>query len=276
MIGSPDSRAKAIAEIKSFGYEIGNVDINESGMDWEISKTRKAFVPSFSTLKAVGNSAIEEILQFRPYTDVKSLLYDENGIWKNSKFNRRTLDALIKMGAFQSLQFVGPGNFFSSYKHMYYCIIENQGLIRKSTKKDPQAGWKKLQEIAIETWGMEEWTKRELAMFQKDIVGSVDALSLIPNEVKEKFEKNDILSIDFWTQIDIHWFVVKQALVKKTKKGKNYLLLEVVGESGVTKRMYMWDWDGVTQIEPYTVCLGEIDNSEFGFSVRTKKLKILA
>lgn len=275
MIGSPEARAKAIADIKSFGYEVGKVDINESGMDWEISKTRKAFIPSFSTLKSVGRAAIEEILELRPYTDVKSLLYNEQGIWKNSKFNKRALEALIKMGAFESLPFVGPGNFFSSYKHMHHCILENQHLIRKSTKKDPQMGWKKLQEIAIETWGMEEWTRRELALFQKEIIGSVDAVSLIPQEVKEKLERNEVLSTDHWTALDLYWFVVKATTVKKTKKGKPYLLLDVVGESGISKRMYMWDWDGAAEFEPYTACIGEVDNSDFGFNVRLRKMKIL-
>lgn len=276
MIGNSESRAKAIAEIKSFDYEVGRVDINESSQGWVISKTRKAFVPSFSTLKSVGNSAINEIIQHRPYTDVKSILYDDRGIWKASKFNRRALDALIKMGAFESLGIVGEGRFFSSYKHMHHCIIENQHLIRKSLKRDPQIGWKKLNEIAIETYGMEEWTRRELAMFQKDVIGSVDAVSLIPQDVKERLEKNEILSTDNWTALDLYWFVIKSTTVKKTKKGKPYLLLDVVGESGIAKRMYMWDWDMATEFEPYTACIGEVDSSEFGLSIRLRKMKILA
>lgn len=275
MIGNPDSRAKAISEIKSFGYEIGNVDINESGMNWRISKTRKAFVPSFSTLKSVGKAAIDEILEFRPYSDIKSLLYNENGTWKNSKFNRRAFEALVKMGAFESMDLVGEGKFFSSYKHMHHCIIECQGQIKKSTKKDPHAGWKKLQEIALETQGMEEWSRRERALFQKDIVGSVDAVSLIPQEIKEKIEKNDIKSVDNWDGFDIYWFVIKSTTEKKTKKGKPYLLLDVVGESGVSKRMYMWDWTGASY-EPYTPCVGEVDSSDFGLNIRSKKLKILS
>ena len=180
------------------------------------------------------------------------------------------------MGAFESLGIVGEGRFFSSYKHMHHCIIENQHLIRKSLKKDPQIGWKKLNEIAIETYGMEEWTRRELAMFQKDVIGSVDAVSLIPQDVKERLEKNEILSTDNWTALDLYWFVIKSTTVKKTKKGKPYLLLDVVGESGIAKRMYMWDWDMATEFEPYTACIGEVDSSEFGLSIRLRKMKILA
>ena len=276
MIGSPDSRAKAIAEIKSYGYDIAKVDINESGSNWQISKTRKAFVPSFSTLKAVGSVAIQEVVSLRPYVGVQDLFYNSDGSWKFSKFNKKAIEALIKMGAFESMGIVGPNKFFSSYKHMHHCIIAGDGQIKKSLKRDPYAGWKALQQIAAETYDMEEWTRKEFALFQRDIIGSVDAASLIPDDIYERLLKNEVCSVNDWKRLDLYWFVITGSTAKKTKKGKPYMLLEVTGDSGITKRMYMWDWDGITTYDLYTPCLGEVDCSEFGLSVRSRKMKILS
>ena len=273
MIGNPDSRAEAIAAVKGFGYEIGKVDINESGRDWEISKTRKAFVPSFSTMKSVGRAAIDEVLEMRPYTTLKEFLYDEEGTWRHSKFNKRAFDALIKLKGFDSMGIVGPGREFSSYKHMYYCIIEKGAEIHKKKKKDPWLGWKNLQEIMTESHGMEEWTRKEFAMFQKEIVGDVDPLGLMSDELKQKLEENEVKPLDSWENLDLYWFMTKSSTEKKTKNGKSYLLLEVVGLSGKSSRMYLWDWDGKTTIEPYTICVGEVDKSDFGYSTKLRKIK---
>ena len=275
MSGNTESRSKAISEIKSFGYEVGSVDINESESDWVISTTRKAFVPSFLTLKHVGNAAIEEIKSFRPYTNIKDLFYDERGIWKNSKFNQRALSNLIKMKAFGSMGIVGPDKFFSSYKHFYHVVIENQGLVHRSLKKTPDLGWKNFNEIATQTHGMEEWTRKEFAMFQKEIVGTINPSDLISDEMKEKFEENDIKSVDHWSSLDLYWFMIENSHKKKTKKGKPYLLLDVIGESGISKRCFMWDWDSRTEFEPYTVCVAEVDNSDFGLSTKMRQLKRL-
>ena len=273
MIGNTESRSKAINEIKSFGYEVGGVDINESSNNWAISKTRKAFVPSFSTLKSVGSAAIEEIKQYRPYTNVKDLFYDDRGIWRASRFNQRVISTLIKARAFESMDIVGPGKFFSSYKHMHYVVIDNIGKIKRSLKKNKDLGWKNFNEITTESYDMEEWTMKEFAMFQLASVGTINPSDLISNEMKKKFEENEINSIDNWSVLDLYWFMIKNSTEKKTKYGKPYLLLDVVGETGASKRMFMWDWDQRTQIEQYSVCVAEVDNSDFGFAAKMRKLR---
>ena len=275
MIGNPESRAEAIAAVKSFGYEVGKVDVNESTNDWTISSSRKAFIPSFSTVKSVGSAAIEEITELRPYIDIKDLFYNPDGSWKHSKFNRKGMEALIKLKGFDSMNIVGPEKFFSSYKHMHHVVIESAEFVRKHSKRDPWVGYKKMVEIATETHGMEEWTKKESALFQRELVGDVDAYSLMSAETKKKLEENDVRAIDHWEILDLYWFMVKGSVEKTTKKGKPYLLLEVAGVDGTAKKMYLWDWDGKTNFEPYTICIGEVDKSDFGFASKLRKMKIL-
>jgi DNA polymerase-3 subunit alpha len=61
MIGNPDDRSQAISDVKKMGYDIGNVDINLSTNQWSVDSERKLLIPSFNTIKGVGDTAIDEI-----------------------------------------------------------------------------------------------------------------------------------------------------------------------------------------------------------------------
>jgi hypothetical protein len=39
--------------------------------------------------------------------------------------------------------------------------------------------------------------------------------------------------------------------------------------------MFMWDWDGKIGFEPYTLCVAEVDRSDFGLSTKGKKIKVM-
>ncbi len=275
-IGNPESRGEGIAQIKSFGYKIGSIDINESGRQWSVSRERKEFIPSFSSAKSLGDAAVDEILSLRPYSDIQSMLYNEDGSWRHSKFNRRALEALIKLCAFGSMDIVGPGKIFSSYRHMHHCVIENNDLIKKTSKKNQYVGWENLQRIAAETWGMHEWSRKELAMFSLEIIGSVDPELMIEPNVYARIQHSDVKSIDEWTHQDVYWFIAVESIQKKTKKGKDYLQLKAWGAKGEERRIFVWDWDGKTHLGEYAVCVGEIDKGGFGLSTKMKKIKVLS
>ena len=275
MIGNPDDRAQAISDVKKMGYEIGNVDINLSTNQWSVDSDRKLLIPSFNTIKGVGETAIEEIVACRPYRSVEEMLWKDDGQWRPSKFNRRALEALVKAGAFESMGIVGQGKQFSSWKHMHHVIIENAEDIKKWAKKDPQRGVKKFRELVVETEGMPEWTRREMALMQIELSGKMEPLSLIPPELRQKFKDKEVYSIDNWERLDIYWFVIVSSVEKKTKNGKPYLMLQVMGEAGNTEKMFMWDWDGKIAFEPYTLCVAEVDRSDFGLSTKGKKIKVM-
>ena len=275
MIGNPDDRAQAISDVKKMGYEIGNVDINLSTNQWSVDSDRKLLIPSFNTIKGVGETAIEEIVACRPYRSVEEMLWKDDGQWRPSKFNRRALEALVKAGAFESMGIVGQGKQFSSWRHMHHVIIENAEDIKKWAKKDPQRGVKKFRELVVETEGMPEWTRREMALMQIELSGKMEPLSLIPPELRQKFKDKEVYSIDNWERLDIYWFVIVSSVEKKTKNGKPYLMLQVMGEAGNAEKMFMWDWDGKIAFEPYTLCVAEVDRSDFGLSTKGKKIKVM-
>jgi DNA polymerase-3 subunit alpha len=275
MIGNPDNRAEAISDVKKMGYEIGNVDINISTNQWSVDTARKILIPSFSTIKGVGETAIDEILACRPYKSIEEMLWKPDGQWRPSKFTRRSLDALIKSNAFESMDVVGEGKLFSSWKQMHHVLIENSDAIKKWAKKDPLRGKNKFKELLLETEGMPEWTRREIATAQVETLGKLDPLSLIPPELKQKFKDREVASVDTWGRLDVYWFIVTGSTEKKTKNGKPYLLLQIVGESGSMLKMFMWDWDGKLSFEPYTLCVAEVDCTDFGMSTKGKKIKVM-
>lgn len=275
MIGNPEDQAVAINDVKKMGWDIGAIDINLSTHQWSIDDKRRLLIPSFSTVKGIGETAIEEIVECRPYASIDEMLWEKDGQWRPSKFNRRALEALIKSSAFQSMDVVGEGKMFSSWKQMHHVLIENADEIKKWGKRDPEKGRRRFRELLVETAGMPEWTRRERAMMQVELTGKFEPVSLIPIDTLKKFEEKSVTSIDSWERLDILWFIVMSSVEKKTRNGKPYLLLNVIGESATQMKMFIWDWDGKTVFEQYTLCVGEVDRSEFGFSVKSKKLKII-
>lgn len=276
MISSPLKKAKAFGEIKRLGYIISNIDVNYAGLEWCVLPGKR-FMPSLISCKGIGETAVQEILASRPYKSIEDMLYNEDGSWRLSKFNRRTLEALVKIRALDSLNAVGEGKLFSSYKHMHEVLIVNNDVIKKSSKKDPFLGKKTMYELARTLGPMEEWTRKELVENQIDAFGNLDVLALVEPEILEKLEQNEICPIDEIEEGDtkISWFCVKSQVSKKTKNGKEYAQLVVVGPAAKEMRLNVWGAKGGVPVEDYTICIAEVKRDSFGCSTVNFKLKKL-
>ena len=267
-------RARAFAEAKAMGYKIVPIDVNHAEKTWTILEGKK-FMPSFLTCKGIGTSAIDEILQNRPYNNIDEFLWNENGKWKHSKFNKRALEALIGIKAFGSMDVVGSGKVFESYRQMHSVLIDSNNDIKKWTKKDPERGRRNFKEAVMETSGCGEWTRREVAERSTKYLGSFNAALLIPQEVIDKFENMNIRSLDEYSGKDLYWFLVADSVPKLTKNGRPYLIVTGTGLAGARHRMFCWSWDGKTELSQYSLCVAEINNNDFGYQTSMKKLKIL-
>lgn len=272
MSNDPEDKERAISEIKSLGYKIVPIDINIAVKDWSVL-LNKRLMPSFLTCKGVGEAAIDEIMENRPYKDVYDLLWNSDGSWKHSKFNKRALESLIQLGAFESMDLIGEGKMFSSYKQMHHILIENMDLLKKSTKRDPHVGRKNFEMLLKQTSGMAEWTKDERITFYKELVGDLNLDIVISEEMQEKLQNMNVKSIQDWDCKDVYWFILTDVTVKQTKTGKNYLLLNVVGSNGKQQKIFCWgggDIDKLKKNQPY---VAELDKSDFGYSTSVFKLR---
>jgi hypothetical protein len=114
-----------------------------------------------------------------------------------------------------------------------------------------------------------------MALMQIELTGKMDPVSLISPDLRQKFKDKEVNSIDAWERLDIYWFVIVSSTEKKTKNGKPYLMLQVMGEAGNMDKMFMWDWDGLAGFDPYTLCVAEVDRSDFGMATKQRKMKIM-
>lgn len=267
---NPEKRAKAISELRAFGYEIVGVDINHASDKWTIMPDKK-FMPSFLTVKGVGNAAVEEIERHRPYTSVRDLLWNEDGSWKHSKFNKRAMENLIKIRAFESMGIVGPDGTFSSYRQMKMCVIDDMHKL-KSKKK----GRDELEERIQGSHGTEEWTKDDLVFMSKELVGSADLSLIISSRLRDRLREIKIPCIDEFDGKDgLFWFIVDEANPKLTRNKRPYLQLQIMGLDGKRHRCNVWGWnpqthDMVMANVPY---MAEINHNDWGFSTKVFKLK---
>ena len=274
MSGNDEKRSKAFSEVKSLGYKIVNIDINYATKSWTILEGKR-FMPSFLSCKGVGESAVDEITEKRPYKNVEEMLWNEDGSWKHSKFNKRALEALIGIKAFDSLDCVGHEKTFSSYKQMNEILISRNGDIKKHTKKNPLVGMESFRNILIETQDIEEWTRSEMVDNSIKYLGSFNAAMLMPEDILQKLESKGVQSVDDLSDTNIYWFIVADSKPKKTKTGKPYLLLTITGLGGQNRRLFCWGWDGKTEIPKYSVCLSEITVDNYGNKTFMNRIKII-
>lgn len=299
MSTTPEKRAKAFAEVKALGYQIVPIDINHATMSWTVLPGKR-LMPSMTSVKGVGEAAVEELMSMRPFSSLEELLYNEDGTWRLSKFNRKALEALIKVKAFDDVGCIGEDKLFKTYKHMYETLMgtyvevvpkkkgstetvervrDHAALIKRSTKTDPHEGRKNLYELAraLAPSCDVEWSRKELAEFRIEYFGSLDVLSMIDPAILNKLDEKEVISIDDLEQGDaqICWFVIAGAVPKKTKTQKTYMQLHVIGPLGKTHRLNVWGWKSEQTFSLYELCFAEVKRDDYGCSTTSWKLKSL-
>ena len=273
MSTSPDKRKKAFSEIKKLGYKTAPIDINHATKSWTILEGKK-FMPSFLSCKGVGGAAVEEIVANRPYQSIEDLLWDEEGKWKHSKFNKRALESLIKIKAFGSMDLVP--RVFSSYRQMHEVLITQNPQIKKWSKKDNDRGKRAFREAMIENADVGEWSRTEVAKFSVDVLGAFNVSTFVSDELQDSLLEKGIRSIDDVDSRDLYWFVITDVKTKLTKHKKPYLLLTTTGPSGANTRLFCWGWsDDTPPLDKYSICVAEVDKNDFGCSTNRRKLKVL-
>ncbi len=269
---NPKKLAKALGEVKGLGYTIAPIDINHAGKAWSLVG-EKTLMPSFVSCKGLGIAAVDEILENRPYSKIEDLLWNEDGSWKHSKFNKRALESLIKIRAFSSMDLVGKDKTFSSYKQMHSVIIENYDDLRHRLKRDPFKGMNSYREILLESPDMDEWHRKEIMDYENDLLGSINVEALVPAHVMEKLKERSVRALDEHDGLDLYWFMISSVMPKLTKNKKPYFLINAISASGKNHRMFCWGVPAGASIDPYTFCVAEVDKNDFGMSTKWHRIK---
>jgi len=264
--------SKAFAEVKALGYEIVPIDINYASDTWTLVGKKK-LMPSFSSCKGVGDAAVLEVMKNRPYKSIEDFLWKENGAWKHNKFNKRCLEALIKIRAFDSLECVGKDKQFETYRHMHDVIIENFDSIKKTTKKNPDIGRENFSNMIEEFREQPDWDFKQLLEFDNHYLGTVDLARLLPKAAIEVLEELKIEPLDNISTVGKYWFVATAAVEKKSKNGNKYFLLDCISSSNKVYKMFCWGADFKPEPPLYSLLVSKVKQSDFGLATNYSDLK---
>ena len=252
----PEKRKeRAINTAKSMGFRIRALDINASGTVWEIAEEDdRTLIQPLTSVKGLGDAAIEQILSNRPFTSIDDLLFHDDITY--SKLNKKALDVLCRSGALNDL----ADDRFTGMKHFWSAAVVER-------PKNP----KKLAEN-IEAFVEEgDFSVEERIVHLADLTG-VFPLDLVLNEqIRKKLEELYIPPIaEYDKDLQLVWFIPREIIKRKTKNGKEYWIINVVDSTSTSTSIKCWGTskrDKIVMNRPYMAKLDH--NEQWGFSTRS-------
>lgn len=287
--GSPKGMVKTISEIKKLGYKFSKVDVNHSGTEWTFSTALDAFAPPLSSVKKVGDTAAEELMRTRPFKNLDSLFFDEQGRWYHSKANKSTLEVLCGVEAFGDLEELKTGTL-KNHRQIHDLIVENYDVLRKGRYGMSEAGIKRyvknngvmpprvLDELISKYSVLPDWTRSEKVCLSQDLQNDVDNDTLFPPGFLDKMEKKSVPSACMIPNKKklVSWFVALEIQTKKTKRGKTYMRIRT--RDGDYNTCWLKIWGNPKEAIPLNsiwLCEAEGD-SAWGPSTTAWKIRPLA
>jgi DNA polymerase-3 subunit alpha len=285
--GSPDGLKKAITEIKSYGYRFQEADINYSGDVWQYSEELEAFVPPLSSIKGVGDTAMEEIMANRPYRSLDDLLYDSEGSWRHSKVNKTALRALCVIEALGSIRELRDGSL-QNHRQLLALLTDNKnyetlrkgrwGLSPAQVRKAEKEGRRlvPLVEQLIEEYrGLPDWSRQEKILNRVDLTSSAPDELVFPQGFIERVQQKEVPSVFSIPggSKGVGWMCASEVHQKVTKKGKSFLRIRAIDNENNSGWIRVWGkFDEVP--EPYTLWIAEVENdANWGMATTSWKLK---
>jgi len=250
-----DRKEKAINIVQSLGYRVKRPDINESGQVWEISKDGKTLVQPLTSIKGLGEKAVEQILEHRPFGTVEELLFNDQISY--SKLNKKALDVLTRCGAMNCLM----DNRFTGMKHFWSAVAvdrpkKEEALLDNIELYKPEGDFSDVEKIEYLT----------------GLTGIFPFSLVVKDEVYNQIQKNKIPPLgEFDKALGVAWFIPREVNEKKTKNGKSYYLVKTIDETNNQFVIKCWGvnpmLDRIAINKPY---LAKLDYDEtWGFSSRS-------
>ena len=284
---NPKGLQKSITEIKSYGFKFAAPDVNYSGTEWEYSDEAQAFVPPLSSVKGVGNTAMEEIMLMRPYSSVTDLLYNDEGAWKHSKMNKTAFKSLCSIEAFGSLEEIKSGKI-KNHRQLLAILTDdkNYETLRKGpyglTKTQVARMRKKMEEPELllgklidDYKRLPDWNRSEKILNYVDFTSSVNNDLVFPPKMIERIKSKNVPSLfDIPAgEKGIGWCCVTEVISKMTKNNKPFFRLKVMDNNNNSGWLRAWGRFDAPPA-PYTIWVAEAHNDpNWGMSTSAWKMK---
>jgi len=254
----PETRKeKALSIAKSFGFKIEPVNVNTSGKVWEISPNGKTLIQPLSSIKGMGEAAIQQITDNRPFESIEDFLFNKNVVY--SKLNKKKLDVLIRSEALDNF----IDHRFSGRKHFWSAVAVDRPRNRKKFNEN------------IEAYYPEgDFTLEQEIQNIVSLTGRFPFERVVSQDVVDGLTRNSIPPIsEFDPDLMLCWAVPRIVKKKTTKKGKDYYEVEVTDSNSTMIKIRCWGiniqkGDKIVANVPYLI---KPDYSEeWGFSTRGK------
>ena len=257
-------KEKAINIAKSFGFNIRGLNVNLSGTEWEIDPDDdKTLIQPLNSLKGLGDKAIEQILNNRPFSSVEDLIFNEEIIY--SKLNKKALNVLALSGALDCLK----DDRFNGMKHFWSAIVVDRPKNRKKLDENIQA-YEQEAEFSID----------EKIANLSDLTGIFPLDLVIDDVLHQRFRDRAIPPLgDEENRFSyrassgdgyITWCIPREIIQKKTRNKKDFWIVRVTDETCVDSKIKCWGVDSIKDNlylnRPYIVKVNFSD--QWGFSTK--------
>jgi DNA polymerase-3 subunit alpha len=272
----PEKRKEqAIGLVKSYGFNVKRLDVNKSSRDWEIDEDGKTLIQPLSSIKGLGDAAISEILEYRPFKTVEELLFHEEMSY--SKVNKKALDALCRGGALSDLvddRYTGLKHFWSAN------VVDRPKTMKKFLtnieKYAPEKDFS-VDEVIDNMVSLIGIYPISLVMdnnlLRRLSDKAVPPIGLVSNNGIDPDEDDDLYEVDS----DAVWFIPREVTIKTSKNNKKFWVLKVTDSSSAISTMKVWavkDSDKIYLNRPY---MARIKKDDWGISAfGPSNLKLLA
>ena len=233
-------------------------------MYWDISKDGNTLIQPLTSIKGLGESAIKQILDNRPFNTIEEFLFNDNITY--SKLNKKSVDALCRSQTLNCLM----DDRFTGLKHFWSAVAVERPRKEKNLIDN------------IEKFQAEgDFTEEEKIQYLVDLIG-VFPISLVVDEIlQSKIDELMVPAIsEFDPELQLCWFIPREVLLKKTRNGKDFYVVRVIDSNSETNSIKCWGVDPNKDMihinRPYMARLNW--DPQWGFSTRSvrKMFKLLA
>jgi DNA polymerase III subunit alpha len=261
----PETRKeRAIATAKSMGYTVEPLNVNTSGTVWEIDESGNTLIQPLTSIKGLGEKAIEQIINHRPFNTIEEFLFHDEIVY--SKLNKKSIHTLVLSQAMNDLM----DDRFTGLKHFWTAVSEDRPRKEKNLIEN------------IEKYAPEgDFSEEEKLEHLVNLTGVFPINAVVTPRVRKKLEELYVPPIsEFDPSLGVTWFIPRECKLKKSKNGKNFYVVKVIDDNNETTVIRCWGVDpekDIVQINrPYMARLNY--NQQWGFSTFSmrKMFKLLA
>ena len=251
----PESRKEAaISLAQKHGFKIENININTSTKQWEIAADGKTLIQPFSSIKGLGDKAIEQIINNRPFVKIEDILFNDDII--HAKLNKKALDVLCRSGALDCI----VDDRFSGCKHFWMACVQ-----------DKPKNQKKLDENIALYIQESDFTSEEKIEYVSDLTGIFPFDLVLTKQIRESINRHCVPAIGNWDKdLGVAWFIPRHIIPKITKNDKPYWIVKVIDDTSATSTIKCWGIKEHDQIHLNRPYAAKLDYSgDWGFSTRS-------